>query len=73
MFDVMVYFHGGGWLAGTGTIVGPQFLLDHDLVLVTVNYRLGPIGKFAMYMRGQGENFYPSQQPMGNSGQEAVG
>ncbi|KAJ9592672.1 hypothetical protein L9F63_015644, partial [Diploptera punctata] len=42
--DVMVYLHGGGWLAGTASNVGPQFLLDRDLVLVTVNYRLGPLG-----------------------------
>ncbi|PSN42536.1 hypothetical protein C0J52_03842 [Blattella germanica] len=43
-FNVMVYFHGGGWLAGTSSYIGPKFLLDRDLVLVTVNYRLGPLG-----------------------------
>ncbi|XP_069694783.1 uncharacterized protein [Periplaneta americana] len=42
--DVMVYIHGGGWLAGTGSFVGPQLLLDRDVVLVTINFRLGPLG-----------------------------
>ncbi|CAG2062859.1 unnamed protein product, partial [Timema podura] len=43
---VMVWFHGGGWVSGAGTskFYGPQFLLDKDIVLVTVTYRLGPIG-----------------------------
>ncbi|KAL0099083.1 hypothetical protein PUN28_020261 [Cardiocondyla obscurior] len=45
-FPVMIWFHGGGWLAGAGhsEYYGPKFLLDHDLVLVTLNYRLGPLG-----------------------------
>ncbi|XP_063223685.1 venom carboxylesterase-6-like [Bacillus rossius redtenbacheri] len=43
---VMVWFHGGGWVSGAGTsqFYGPTFLMDHDIVLVTVNYRLGPLG-----------------------------
>ncbi|XP_032678420.1 venom carboxylesterase-6-like isoform X2 [Odontomachus brunneus] len=45
-FPVMIWFHGGGWLAGAGhsDFYGPKFLLDHDVILVTVNYRLGPLG-----------------------------
>ncbi|XP_012522381.1 venom carboxylesterase-6 isoform X2 [Monomorium pharaonis] len=45
-FPVMVWFHGGGWLAGAGhsEFYGPKFLLDFNLVLVTVNFRLGPLG-----------------------------
>jgi carboxylesterase type B len=50
--DVMVYLHGGGWLAGTGSYVGPQLLLDRDLVLVTLNYRLGPLGKQVCFVIG---------------------
>ncbi|KAJ8871578.1 hypothetical protein PR048_027904 [Dryococelus australis] len=43
---VMVWFHGGGWVSGAGTskFYGPTFLMDQDIVLVTVNYRLGPLG-----------------------------
>ncbi|KAG5328877.1 ESTF Esterase, partial [Acromyrmex heyeri] len=45
-FPVMIWFHGGGWLAGAGhsEYYGPKFLLDFDLVLVTINFRLGPLG-----------------------------
>ena len=45
--DVMVWFHGGGFVSGAGSFYGPEHLLDEDIILVTVNYRLGPIGKFA--------------------------
>lgn len=40
-FPVMIWFHGGGWFTGAGhsDFYGPKFLLDYDVVLVTVNYR----------------------------------
>ncbi|XP_002061222.3 venom carboxylesterase-6 [Drosophila willistoni] len=43
---VMVWFHGGGWQCGAGisTFYGPDFLLDHDIILVSANFRLGPLG-----------------------------
>ncbi|XP_004535155.2 venom carboxylesterase-6 [Ceratitis capitata] len=43
---VMVYFHGGGFQCGSGvsSFYGPDFLLDHDVVLVIGNYRVGPLG-----------------------------
>lgn len=43
----MVYIHGGGFFSGSSTIqmFGPDFLLDKDIVLVVINYRLGPLGK----------------------------
>ncbi|XP_031636223.1 venom carboxylesterase-6-like [Contarinia nasturtii] len=43
---VLVYFHGGGFLAGSGikTLYDPTYFLDHDIVLVTANYRVGPLG-----------------------------
>ncbi|XP_014603712.1 PREDICTED: venom carboxylesterase-6 [Polistes canadensis] len=45
-FPVMVWFHGGGWVTGAGhsEFYGPKFFLDHDVVLVTMNFRLGPLG-----------------------------
>ncbi|XP_031633819.1 venom carboxylesterase-6-like isoform X1 [Contarinia nasturtii] len=44
--SVMVYFHGGGFIthSGTSSFYGPTYLLDHDIILVTANYRLGPLG-----------------------------
>jgi len=43
---VMVFIHGGGFFAGSGTsgVYGPDYLVAEDVVLVTVNYRLGPLG-----------------------------
>ncbi|KAK9297565.1 hypothetical protein QLX08_008786 [Tetragonisca angustula] len=45
-YPVMIWLHGGGWVTGAGhsEFYHPKFLLDHDVVLVTVNYRLGPLG-----------------------------
>ncbi|XP_054276330.1 venom carboxylesterase-6-like [Macrosteles quadrilineatus] len=42
---VVVYFHGGAFMYGTGHIFTPHFILDRfDFVYVSVNYRLGPFG-----------------------------
>merc|ERR1712080_295469 len=43
---VMVYFHGGACVIGGGAnfFFGPGYLLEQDVVLVTFNYRLGPLG-----------------------------
>jgi carboxylesterase type B len=44
--DVMVWIHGGAWFSGSGGthMYGPQYLLDKDIILVTINYRLGTLG-----------------------------
>ncbi|XP_068630895.1 carboxylic ester hydrolase-like [Battus philenor] len=43
---VMVFIHGGAFVAGSGNtdIFGAEFLLQHDVVLVTLNYRLEALG-----------------------------
>uniref|UniRef100_A0A182NR34 Carboxylic ester hydrolase n=1 Tax=Anopheles dirus TaxID=7168 RepID=A0A182NR34_9DIPT len=45
-YPVMVFFHGGGWQCGSGTraFYGPDFLLEHDVIYVGANFRLGPLG-----------------------------
>ncbi len=42
----MVWIHGGGFVTGDGSdkMYGPKYLLDKDVILVTLNYRLGPLG-----------------------------
>jgi carboxylesterase type B len=45
----MVWIHGGSWFMSSGNggltdIYGPRYLLDRDIILVTINYRLGPFG-----------------------------
>uniref|UniRef100_A0A1I8JUG0 Carboxylic ester hydrolase n=1 Tax=Anopheles funestus TaxID=62324 RepID=A0A1I8JUG0_ANOFN len=43
---VMVYIYGGGFVEGTsGTeLYGPDYLVEKDIVLVTLNYRVGALG-----------------------------
>lgn len=43
---VMIFIHPGGFtsFSGQSLIFGPQYLLDKDIVLVTINYRLGTLG-----------------------------
>ena len=45
-WPVMVFIHGGAFTSGCGhsTKEGPQYLLDENVVLVTINYRLGIFG-----------------------------
>jgi carboxylesterase type B len=45
--DVVVVLHDGGFSHGSGDNAnyGPDYLLDHDVVMVTCNNRLGALGK----------------------------
>jgi len=47
--DVIVVLHDGVFSHGSGdtTEYGPDYLLDHDVVMVTCNYRLGALGFLA--------------------------
>ncbi|XP_013146991.1 PREDICTED: juvenile hormone esterase-like isoform X2 [Papilio polytes] len=47
---VMVFIHGGGFMSGSGDVdhYGPDFLMCHDVVLVTINYRLEVLGFLCM-------------------------
>jgi len=40
---VLIWFHGGGFRAGSGGD-GPKTFVDDDIVVVTFNYRLGKLG-----------------------------
>lgn len=41
-----MFIHGGAYLEGDGTDLyqGPDFLIEQNVVFVTLNYRLGPFG-----------------------------
>ena len=43
---VMVWIHGGGFRSGSGNIAGDR-LARYGVVVVSINYRLGPLGFFA--------------------------
>lgn len=47
LLPVMVFIHWGGFFAGRGTsdYLGPEYLMEKDIILVTFNYRLGVFGK----------------------------
>jgi len=44
---VMVWIHGGALVWGSGSEYKGEELTKRDVILVTVNYRLGPLGYFA--------------------------
>ena len=46
LLPVMVFIHGGGFVVGdaSSTMVGPHFLMDSEVVVVALHYRLGILG-----------------------------
>ncbi|XP_014294679.1 esterase FE4 [Halyomorpha halys] len=44
LLDVLAYIHGGAFYLGKSRYHGPSILLQKNIVLVTFNYRLGPLG-----------------------------
>ena len=45
---VLVWLHGGGFSAGSGSDVDPRRLAEAGLLVVTINYRLGIFGFFGI-------------------------
>lgn len=45
---VMVWIHGGAFVHGSGEddLYGPDYLIEKDIVLVTINYRVGILGTY---------------------------
>ncbi|CAG9824260.1 unnamed protein product [Phaedon cochleariae] len=43
---VMVFIHGGTFIRGSAPsgFYGPQFIIEQNVIVVTINYRLGPFG-----------------------------
>lgn len=43
--DVVVHIHGGGFIMGDPkSIASPDYIMDRDLIYVSMNYRLGILG-----------------------------
>ena len=49
---VLFFIHGGGFAFGNGDeiLYGPDYILRKDVVLVTINYRFGVLGKYLFYI-----------------------
>lgn len=43
---VLIFIHGGGWTRGDASDLyyGPDFLISRDIVVITIQYRLGIFG-----------------------------
>ncbi|VVC90840.1 unnamed protein product [Leptidea sinapis] len=41
---VLVFIHGGAFMYGAGSLYKADHFMDRDMVVVTLNYRLGPLG-----------------------------
>ncbi|XP_037080974.1 acylcarnitine hydrolase-like [Pollicipes pollicipes] len=56
---VMVFIHGGGFTMGSGDeeVYGPNYFMDETVVLVTFNYRLGPLGFFTAHDKSAPGNY----------------
>jgi para-nitrobenzyl esterase len=64
---VMVWLHGGGFTSGSGGFIcydGTQLAKKHDVVVVTVNHRLGALGY--LYLAGLGAEHYATASNAGN-------
>lgn len=63
-FPVMVWIHGGGNTTGTGNAYDfSKLASEHNLIIVTINYRLGPLGWF----------YHPSINKTGKSAEDRSG
>uniref|UniRef100_H0XPU9 Carboxylesterase type B domain-containing protein n=1 Tax=Otolemur garnettii TaxID=30611 RepID=H0XPU9_OTOGA len=44
---VMVYIHGGSYMEGTGNMIDGSILASYgNVIVITINYRLGILGKW---------------------------
>jgi len=45
LLDVIFYIHGGSFMSGRSDYYGAKYIMDRNVILVTINYRVGPLGK----------------------------
>lgn len=47
IFCLILIFNAGGFFCGAGSEYSPKYIMDEDVVFVTINYRLGVFGFLA--------------------------
>ena len=68
---VMVWIHGGGWTGGSfdPLFYNPDFFMDHEVVFVSLNYRLGALGFTALDGAAWGNQGLRDQERRGQTEQ----
>ncbi|KAJ6635464.1 Esterase B1 [Pseudolycoriella hygida] len=64
--SVLMNIHGGGFAEGDGSDAnyGPDFIVQHNVILVSINYRLGPFGFANFELEGYTGNMGLKDQRM---------
>lgn len=44
LLDVIVHLHGGAFMFNSGSSFGHKIIMEREVVFVSINYRLGPLG-----------------------------
>lgn len=45
LLDVVIHIHGGAFMIGSPAMMaGPDYIMDRDVIYVSLNYRLGVLG-----------------------------
>lgn len=57
LYPVMVFIHGGGYTLGSSHQYPGVFLAERNVVVVTINYRLGPLGFLSTNDRNSAGNY----------------
>ena len=66
---VMVWIHGGAFQLGSGTtdLYAPDRLMDEDVVVVMINYRIGTLGFLST-----GDDVIPGNMGMWDQGRNSI-
>jgi len=50
-YPVLIWIHGGGFFSGSALQYGPAHLVKNNITVVTIQYRLGSLGKYYSYLK----------------------
>lgn len=50
LLPVLFWIHGGAFIHGSANVFGGKYLMNNDVILVAINYRLGPLGTLVIFL-----------------------